>query len=90
MNVIVALLNVNSVIMMFVLLVLVEKKMPLKKGKSQKTISSNIKELMKKPSKSRSKAISTLAKNKGISRKKAQQKQAIAIALSTARKKRRK
>ena len=40
--------------------------MPLKKGKSQKTISKNIKELMKKPSKARSKGISTLAKKQGI------------------------
>ena len=40
------------------------------KGKSQKTISKNIKELMKKPSRSRSKGITTLAKKQGISRKK--------------------
>lgn len=64
--------------------------MPLKKGKSQKTISKNIKELMKKPSKARSKGISTLAKKQGISRKEAQRKQAVAIALSSAGKKRRK
>ena len=58
--------------------------MPLKKGKSQKTISANIHELMTKPGKTRSKAISTLAKTQGISKKEAQRKQAIAIALSTA------
>lgn len=60
--------------------------MPLKKGKSQKTISKNIKELMKKPGKSRSKAISTLAKKRGIFASEAKRKQAVAIALSTARK----
>jgi len=64
--------------------------MPLKRGKSQKTISANIKELMKKPSKARSKGIGTLAKKQGISRKEAQRKQAVAIALSSAGKKRKK
>ena len=64
--------------------------MPLKRGKSQKTISGNIKELMKKPSKARSKGIGTLAKKQGISRKEAQRKQAVAIALSSAGKKRKK
>jgi len=64
--------------------------MPLKKGKSQKTISKNIKELMKKPSKARSKGIGTLAKKQGISRKEAQRRQAVAIALSSAGKKRKK
>ena len=60
---------------------------PLKKGKGKKTISSNISELMKtKPSKSRAKGIATLAKRRGISKKKAQQKQAIAIVLNKARK----
>jgi hypothetical protein len=58
--------------------------MPLKQGKSQKTISSNIHELMTKPGKTRSKAIKTLAKAQGITKKEAQRKQAIAIALSTA------
>ena len=58
--------------------------MPLKKGKSQKTISGNIKELMKKPSKARSKGIGTLAKKQGITRKEAQRRQAGAIALSSA------
>ena len=58
--------------------------MPLKQGKSQKTISSNIHELMTKPGKTRSKAIKTLAKSQGITKKEAHRKQAVAIALSTA------
>jgi len=58
--------------------------MPLKRGSSQRTISTNIKELMKKPSKSRRKAVSTLAQKEGISREEAQRKQAVAIALSAA------
>ena len=58
--------------------------MPLKRGKSQKTISTNIKELMKKPSKARSKGIGTLAKKQGITRKEAQRRQAVAIALRAA------
>jgi len=58
--------------------------MPLKQGKSQKAISANIHELMTKPGKTRSKAIKTLAKSKDITKKEAQRKQAIAIALSTA------
>ena len=58
--------------------------MPLKKGKSQKTISGNIKELMKKPSKARAKGIGTLAKKQGITRKEAQRRQAVAIALRAA------
>lgn len=61
--------------------------MPIKKGKSKKTISKNIAELVKtKPSKTRAKAINTLAKKKGIKPKKAKMKQAVAIALSEARK----
>lgn len=64
--------------------------MPLKKGKSQKTISSNISELMKKPGKTRSKAIKTLSKSQGITKKEAQRKQAVAIALSSAGKSRNK
>lgn len=58
--------------------------MPLKKGKSQKTISSNIKELMSSPGKTRSKAIKTIAEKSGLTTGQAKQKQAIAIALSTA------
>ena len=58
--------------------------MPLKRGSSQRTISANIKELMKKPSKSRRKAVSTLAQKEGICREEAQRKQAVAIALLAA------
>ncbi len=46
--------------------------MPLKKGKSKKAISKNITELMKKPSKARSKGVSTLAKRLGATKKEAQ------------------
>ena len=58
--------------------------MPLKRGKSQKIISLNIKELMKKPSKARAKGVSTLAKKQGITKKEAQRRQAVAIALGSA------
>jgi hypothetical protein len=58
--------------------------MPLKQGKSQKAISANIHELMTKPGKTRAKAIKTLAKSQNLTKKEAQRKQAIAIALSTA------
>jgi hypothetical protein len=58
--------------------------MPIKKGSSQNTISKNIDELMKKPSKTRAKAVSTLAKKLGITPKEARRRQAVAIALSTA------
>ena len=59
--------------------------MPLKKGTSQRTISANISELNKaKPSKSRQKAINTLASKKGISKKKAKQRLSVAIALQKA------
>jgi len=58
--------------------------MPLKGGKSQKTISTNIKELMKKPSKARAKGVRTLAKRMGTTQKEAQRRQAVAIALRAA------
>ena len=64
--------------------------MPLKKGKSKKTISKNISELMKKPSKARSKGVSTLAKRLGVTKKEAQRRQAVAIALNAAGKSRKK
>jgi hypothetical protein len=60
--------------------------MPLKSGSSQKTISANIKELMKKPGKIRAKGIKSLASSSGLDREEAQRKQAIAIALSKAKK----
>lgn len=60
--------------------------MPIKKGTSQKTISGNIRELVKtKPGKTRAKGIATLAKRRGVSKKKAQMIQAKAIAMSKAR-----
>ena len=64
--------------------------MPLKKGKNQKIISVNIKELAKKKSvgKSRKKAISTLSKKRGISKAQSQRLQAVAIALGKSRKSR--
>jgi hypothetical protein len=58
--------------------------MPLKRGKSQRTISANVKELMKKPGKARSKAIKTLSTRLGITTEEAKQRQAVAIALGTA------
>jgi hypothetical protein len=58
--------------------------MPLQRGKSQRTISANVKELMKKPGKARSKAIKTLSTRLGITTEEAKQRQAVAIALGTA------
>lgn len=63
--------------------------MPLKKGKSKKTIKANIKELLSsKSSKKRAKAEKTYAKKTGKSPKKAKQTLAIVIALSKAGKSR--
>jgi hypothetical protein len=60
--------------------------MALKKGKSDETVSENIKELMhEKPDARRKKAIKTIAKKKKITFHEAKQKQAVAIALSKAR-----
>ncbi len=60
--------------------------MPLKLGKSKKTIKSNIKELIgSKPSKSRARGIATLAKKRGISKKRAKAIQAVAISYSKSR-----
>jgi hypothetical protein len=59
--------------------------MPLKTGKSKKVISENIAELTRsKPRKTRAKGIATLARRRGITQKKAQQKQAIAISYAKA------
>lgn len=60
--------------------------MPLKSGRSQKTITANIHELMNKPGKTRGKGIKTLSKRLGVSDKEAQRRQAVAIALSKANK----
>jgi len=58
---------------------------PLLKGKSRKTISSNIKELVTtKPGKARAKGIKTLAKKRGISTAEAKRTQAIAISFAKA------
>lgn len=59
--------------------------MPLKSGRSKKVFSENVKELHKKPSKTRAKAIKTLAKKEGISLSEAKRKQAVAIAYSKQR-----
>jgi hypothetical protein len=54
-------------------------------GASKKIVSKNISELVKsKPGKTRAKGIATLAKRRGITKRVAQQKQAIAIALNKA------
>lgn len=55
--------------------------MPLIKGYSKATMGKNISKLMKdKPGKIRKKAIATIAKKRGISKKKAEMVQAVAIA----------
>ena len=59
--------------------------MPLKKGKSKKTISANIHELMNTPGKTRAKAVKSIAEKSGITTKEAQRRQAVAIALNTAK-----
>ncbi len=61
--------------------------MPIKKSSSQKTISKNISKLVnEKPWKTRAKAISTIAKKENISKEKAKIRQAVAIAISVAKK----
>ena len=61
--------------------------MPILEGMSKKIVSKNISELVKtKPGKVRAKAIATIAKKTGVSKKTAQRKQAIAIALSNKKK----
>jgi len=64
--------------------------MPLKKGRCKKTISKNISGLMKKPPKARSKGGNNLAKKLGVTKKEAQRRQAVAIALNAAGKSRKK
>jgi len=59
--------------------------MPLKQGKSKKTISANIHELMSTPGKTRAKAIKTITQETGVTAKEAQRRQAVAIALSTSK-----
>lgn len=61
--------------------------MPLKKGSSIETFKKNMTELMKGDmSTGRAKAVQTIAKNRGVSVKKARQLQAIAISYSQKRK----
>ena len=61
--------------------------MPIIKSKSKAAVGKNISELVKsKPGKIRAKGIATSAKKRGVSKKKAQQTQAIAIALEIQRK----
>lgn len=59
--------------------------MPLAKGTSKKVIAKNVKELVKsKPSKTRAKAVATIAKKQGVTKKVAKVKQAVAIAYAKA------
>lgn len=61
------------------------------KGKGKKVISKNIQELMTgKPGKTRAKAIKSISKAQGISKKKAMLKQAVAIAYAKAGKSKKK
>ena len=61
--------------------------MPIIKSKSKAAVGKNISELVKsKPGKTRAKGIATLAKKRGITKKKAKQVQAIKISLETQRK----
>lgn len=60
--------------------------MPLKVGKSKKVFEANVKELHKKPGKTRDKAIRSLSKKEDISYAEAKRKQAVAIAYSQMRK----
>ena len=63
--------------------------MPLKTGSSKSTIEKNIRELVSSaPSSSRKKAIDTIAKKQGISKKEAKIKQAVAISHDKARRSR--
>ena len=56
--------------------------MPIKRGSSQKVISSNIKELVtSKPGATRAKGIATLAAKTGMTVEEAKRRQAIAIAM---------
>lgn len=65
--------------------------MSLTKGKSKKVIKKNIDELISsKPSKKRAKGIATLAKRRGISKKKAKVIQAVAISYNKAKKSKKK
>ena len=64
--------------------------MPIKPGKSKKVISANIAELMRGAmGAARKKGVATMAK-KGMSAKEARQKMAIAIAMSSAKKSKKK
>jgi hypothetical protein len=65
--------------------------MPLSKGKSKKTISKNISELMTGAvGPARKKGIATMMKKKGMSEDEARQRMAIAISMSIAKKSKKK